>query len=170
MLREASENAKDLNVNLTPHRIVGRQKHTSKTSWKPIRISEKVSTNSLLPYLDFIITSFEVRFSTDSSPAFYWLAFVPVKWKTFQYKIGKKYRNVCEFLQFGWHGIMPKDVEWSETNNRYDWSRENDQSTVPTDQKGSTNFTLTTLCNNYYMAFIQLSWLNQNLVKYYCTY
>ena len=68
VLKEAYDIAKHLNIDITATRVSGRQKHRSNPLAE--NLSEFWRRSLIIPYLDSIISSLEVRFSSDKSPAF----------------------------------------------------------------------------------------------------
>ncbi|CAH0546976.1 unnamed protein product [Brassicogethes aeneus] len=93
VLREASDIAKSLNVDITIARIAGRQKHRSNPSAE--NASEFWKTSLIIPYLDSIIVSLQVRFSEDKSPAFSLTHFHPDNMKNVSLEEWKERTSPC---------------------------------------------------------------------------
>ncbi|CAH0547205.1 unnamed protein product [Brassicogethes aeneus] len=89
VLREASDIAKSLNVDITIARIAGRQKHISQNA------SEFWKRSLIIPYLDSIIVSLQVRFSADKSPAFSLTHFHPDNMKNVLLEEWKERTSPC---------------------------------------------------------------------------
>ncbi|CAH1103188.1 unnamed protein product [Psylliodes chrysocephalus] len=94
ILKETGDIAKPLNVDITVARIAGRQKHRNNPPaenpcdfWKIFFI---------IPYLDSIIESLQVRFSIDKSLAFSITHFHPGNMKHVLLEEWKKSTSSCE--------------------------------------------------------------------------
>ncbi|CAH1115523.1 unnamed protein product [Psylliodes chrysocephalus] len=94
ILKEAGDIVKSSNVDITVARIAGRQKHRNNP---PVENPGDFWKRSLIiPYLDSIIGSLQVRFSTDKSPAFSLTHFHPGNMKHVSLEEWKKSTSSCE--------------------------------------------------------------------------
>ncbi|CAH1103092.1 unnamed protein product [Psylliodes chrysocephalus] len=115
ILKEACNIAKPLNVDISVARIDGQQKHRNNLSaenpgdfWK---------RSLIIPYLDSIIGSLQVRFFTDKSPAFLLTHFHPDNMKHVSLEEWKKSTSSCESI-YNLKGIKGKDELWFKMWNK----------------------------------------------------